>query len=76
TAWKWATLPTWAEMARIYRCHLHVGRVNSARGLAVCRGHGVTSADGTSASKFSVNTPKLGRACRGPVQVRMPGPVP
>jgi hypothetical protein len=72
TAWKWSTLPTWATMARTYRAHLPVGRVNSERGIAVCRGHGVTSADGTAASRFSVNAPRLGRACRGPVQMRIP----
>lgn len=75
TEWKWATLPAWAELARIYGAHFHVGRVNSARGIRVCRGHGVTSADGTSASCFSVNAPRLGRACRGPVQTRLPGTV-
>lgn len=72
TAWKWRTLAEWAAMARTYRAHLHVGRVNSERGLRFCRGHGVTSADGTSASRFSVNAGRLGRACRGPVQAALP----
>jgi hypothetical protein len=71
TAWKWATLPRWAAMARTYRCHLHVGRVNSERGIRVCRAHGVTSADGTSASRFAVNAPRLGAACRGPHQLAL-----
>lgn len=72
TAWKWATLPMWADMARTYRAHLHVGRVNSERGIRVCRAHGVTSADGTSASRFAVNAPRLGAACRGPHQLGIP----
>lgn len=72
TAWKWATLPMWADMARTYRAHLHVGRVNSERGIRVCRAHGVTSADGTSASRFAVNAPRLGAACRGPTQLGLP----
>jgi hypothetical protein len=54
--------------------HLHVGRVNSARGTAVCRAHGVTGADGTSCSRFSVNAARLGRACHGPAQVALPCP--
>lgn len=72
TAWKWATLSTWAAMARLYRAYIHVGRVNSARGIAVCRGNGITSADGTSATRFAVNAPRLGAACRGPLQVALP----
>ena len=71
TAWKWASLAKWAAMARTYRCHLHVGRVNSERGIRVCRAHGVTSADGTSASRFAVNAPRLGAATRGPFQLAL-----
>jgi hypothetical protein len=71
TAWKWSSLSRWAAMARVYRCHLHVGRVNSERGIRACRGHGVTSADGTSASRFAVNAPRLGAACRGPHQLAL-----
>ena len=71
TGWKWSTLAIWAAVARLYRCHLHVGRVNSARGIRVCRAHGVTSADGTSASRFAVNAPKLGAACVGPSQMAL-----
>jgi len=72
TAWKWATLPEWAAMARAYKARIHVGRVNTARGIRACRAHGVTSCDGTSASRFSVNAAPLGMACRGPVQIGMP----
>lgn len=71
TEWKWANLGKWAAVARAYRCHLHVGRVNSERGIRACRAHGVTSADGTSASRFAVNAPRLGAACRGPHQLAL-----
>lgn len=71
TEWKWRTVGEWAEMAKAYRAHLHVGRVNSERGIRVCRSHGVTSADGTSASRFSVNAGRLGAACRGPYQLAL-----
>lgn len=71
TEWKWANLGKWAALARTYRCHLHVGRVNSERGIRVCRSRGVTSADGTSASRFSVNAPRLGAATRGPYQLAL-----
>ena len=64
TEWKWATLPTWAAMAHLYGAYLHVGRVNGARRLRLCGDYGVSSADGTSASRYSVNAPRLAAACR------------
>jgi hypothetical protein len=68
TAWKWATLPTWGAMARLYRAHLHVGRVNSERAVRLCASVGAASCDGTSPTRFAVNSPKLGRACVAPAQ--------
>jgi hypothetical protein len=64
TSWKWATLPRWAEMARIYRCYIHVGRVNGARRLRMLGDYAVDSADGTAPSRYSVNAPRLAAACR------------
>lgn len=72
TAWKWATMPAWAAVAKVYRARIHVGRVNSTRGIMACRAHGIDSADGTSASRFSVNAPALGEACRGAYQLGLP----
>lgn len=67
--WKWRTLPAWAALARELGAYLHVGRVNSARGIRWCAAHGVDSCDGTSATKWSVNAPRLGAAVRGPLQL-------
>lgn len=70
--WKWRTLPAWASLARELGAYLHVGRVNSVSGIKWCAAHGVHSCDGTSATKWSVNAPRLGAACHGPVQVPIP----
>lgn len=64
TSWKWRTMPAWADLAREVPCYLHVGRVNSARGIAWCASHGVRSVDGTSATRWSVTAPSLGTAAR------------
>ena len=69
--WKWRTLPTWASLARELGAYLHVGRVNSVSGIKWCAAHGVNSCDGTSATKWAVNAPRLGAACRGPVQMAL-----
>lgn len=71
TEWKWRTLPMWGAMARLYRAHLHVGRVNSERGIRLCAAVGAASCDGTSPTRFAVNTPRLGRACSAPAQAPM-----
>lgn len=68
TSWKWRTMPAWADLAREVPCYLHVGRVNSARGIAWCASHAVHSVDGTSATKWAVNAPLLGGAARAAKQ--------
>ena len=74
TEWKWATLSTWARLAKDMGAYIHCGRVNSARGIAICRGLGVDSADGTSCTRFSVNAERLGKAANDPaVQLGMWG---
>lgn len=65
TAWKLATLAGWARLARERGAWCHVGRVNSARRIRVCRFMGVDSFDGTSATRFAVTLPALDRARRG-----------
>ncbi len=62
TAWKWQTLPAWAELARRSSCWLHVGRVNTSKRIHACGDVGATSFDGTSPSRFAVTTPKLSHA--------------
>lgn len=54
TEWKESTtLSTWGPLARSSRCWLHVGRVNTARRIAICSAAGADSFDGTSVSKFA-----------------------
>lgn len=65
TAWKWAKLPDWAELALDLGVVVHVGRVNSLRRAELCRDLGVTSIDGSSVSRFAVNAAKMARPCDG-----------
>lgn len=53
TAWKLSTMATWAELARQKNAWCHVGRVNSKKRIAICQRAGVTSFDGSGASKFT-----------------------
>jgi len=46
TSWKWTTLPEWGRIARARGCYLHVGRVNSAKRIALCVEAGADSFDG------------------------------
>lgn len=71
TAWKWASLPAWAEMAHVYEAYLHVGRVNGAEAIRACASLGVHSCDGTAATRYSLNAPRLGAAARAPVQTTL-----
>ena len=61
TEWKLKTLQMWGKMARALDCLCHVGRVNTHRRIRSCLDASVTSCDGTSATIYSVNTPKLAR---------------
>jgi hypothetical protein len=62
TDWKLATLPRWAAVAAARGAWCHVGRVNSARRIALCGAAGVTSFDGTSAIRFPPTIDLLDRA--------------
>lgn len=66
TDWKLATLYDWAALAQSRGAWCHVGRVNSVRRIRLCHLAGVDSFDGTSASRYSVELPKLERARRQP----------
>lgn len=62
TDWKLVTLESWSVLARRRCCYLHVGRVNSARRIALCAAAAASSFDGTSATRFAESLPNLDRA--------------
>lgn len=64
TEWKLETMRAWGELAREVGCHLHVGRVNTVRRIARCAEAGADSFDGTSATRFAVNIPRLTNATK------------
>jgi exonuclease SbcC len=66
TEWKEATAEPWGHLARRRNCHLHVGRVNSARRIHICAAAGADSFDGSGPSRFSNALPRLDRATRQP----------
>lgn len=66
TAWKETTLPTWGQVARDRGAYLHVGRVNSARRIALCAAAGADSFDGSSVTRFAVTIGRLDAARRQP----------
>lgn len=66
TAWKVSSLPLWGDFCRVRGLALHVGRVNSARRIDACRQAGATSADGTSATLYSVTAAPLAAAAGDP----------
>lgn len=61
TDWKLRTLPAWAALARDLGVRCHVGRVNSAKRIALCAYYGATSFDGSNASRYAA----LGLSRRG-----------
>ena len=71
TGWKLDTIPLWGAFAAREDCRIHVGRVNSARRIQLCRQHGIHSCDGTAATLFSVNATRLA----GAVDDNIPGPL-
>lgn len=62
--WKERTTPAWAALARRHGAWCHVGRVNTARRIAICTTAGATSFDGTSVAKFPKTLPLVDRAAR------------
>jgi hypothetical protein len=64
TAWKLETVGVWAELGRQTSAWVHVGRVNSITRIRLCAEHGVTSFDGSSASRFAKTTGRLDNARR------------
>jgi hypothetical protein len=66
TEWKEATAEAWGLLARRRNCHLHVGRVNSARRIRICAAAGADSFDGSGPSRYAKALPRLDRASRQP----------
>jgi hypothetical protein len=64
TEFKEATMARWAELARSHAAWCHVGRVNTVRRIALCAAAGATSFDGSSATRYVANLPKLELARR------------
>ncbi len=64
TQWKLDTMAAWADLGRAIGCWVHVGRVNTRRRIARCAAAGVTSFDGTSATRFAKTIPMLDEARR------------
>lgn len=62
TAFKLASCHAWGALARRRNCHFHVGRVNSAKRIALCAAAGANSIDGTSATRFAKTIPRLSAA--------------
>lgn len=64
TEWKEATMHAWGRYAAGREMPMHVGRVNTDRRLRLAIDAGASSVDGTSPTRFAVNTPRLARvAC-------------
>ena len=61
-AWKERTAAAWGRLARERGAYLHVGRVNTARRIAIATEAGADSVDGSSASRFATTVPLLTRA--------------
>jgi hypothetical protein len=59
--WKDANMERWGAFCAARRLHYHVGRVNTRGRMRLALASGATSADGSSASRFAVTTPRLKR---------------
>lgn len=75
TAWKLATMHAWGRFCAKRGVYYHVGRVNTVRRIWMAAGAGADSVDGSSASRYSLNLPRLDNALRQPDLLRAPGRV-
>ena len=64
TEWKLESAPQWVRLAHSHGRICHMGRVNSVRRIRYCQYLGIDSIDGTNATRFSCNLPRLDRAVR------------
>lgn len=66
TEWKLQAIIPWGRWGRERGLYVHVGRVNTARRMALCAAAGATSVDGNSAIMFPKTLPMLDGARRQP----------
>lgn len=66
TEWKERTMGIWGKLCADMGAWCHVGRVNSYRRIRLCHLAKAHSFDGTSATRYSKNLPKLDRCRRSP----------
>jgi hypothetical protein len=64
TIWKLETMGDWSALARECGAWLHVARVNTVARISACAAIGASSFDGSSASRYAVELPKLDNALR------------
>jgi hypothetical protein len=59
TAFKERTMAAWGVIARGKGARLHIGRVNTVRRIALCAAAGADSFDGSGASRYATELPRL-----------------
>lgn len=64
TQWKLDQMQLWGEFCAERRAYYHVARVNTVRRIYRAAAAGARSIDGSSASRYSVNLPRLDSASR------------
>lgn len=64
TEWKLETMARWGVFCARHRVHYHVARVNTTRRMFAAIAAGAHSVDGSSASRYATNLPKLDGARR------------
>lgn len=66
TEWKLANMERWGAFCAERDLYYHVARVNSPKRFALATAAGATSVDGSNATRFSCNMPRLDWASRQP----------
>jgi len=64
TEWKEETIPYWGAVASEVGCWVHVGRVNTARRIRMCKDAGITSIDGSTVAMFPSSLEMVDRVVR------------
>lgn len=72
TAWKLHTMRSWADTAHSVGAYCHVGRVNTATRVRLCRDAGVDSVDGSGPARFSDTSALVAAGLTGPLQAGLP----
>jgi hypothetical protein len=66
TDWKLRSMARWVQLAHLHKTWCHIGRVNTARRIALCAAAGADSFDGSSATRFRLTLPMLNQARNQP----------